>query len=121
MIACFHNYNCLLVILVVPFVENLTQFEGECLIAAFRNIFWYGHRGCSDVASHTGHGVCVATKRYGTDDGIHEVCSFEETDNGFRYAFVAGGLKLIVWADLVSGSVEVVAEGLFNIGFDFGF
>ena len=56
-----------------------------------------------------------------TDDGIHEVSSFEETDNGFRHALVAGGLKLIVRADLFSGSVEVVAEGLFNVGLDLGF
>ena len=112
MIDCFHDYNCLFVILVVPFVEDLSQFERECLITATGDVFGYRHGGSSDVASHTGHGVCVATKRNGTDDGIHEVCSFEETDNGFRHALVAGGLKRIVWADLVSGSVEVVAEKL---------
>jgi hypothetical protein len=107
-------------ILVVPFIENLAEFEGECFVTTTSDVFGYRHCGCSDVTSHAGHRVGVSTKRDGSNDGIHIVGSFEEADDGFGYTLVASGLKLIVWADLVSGSVEVVAEGLFNIGFDLG-
>ena len=108
-------------ILVVPFVENLAEFEGERLVTAPGDVFGYGHRGCSDITSHAGHGVSVSTKGDGANDGIHIVCSFEETDDGFGHTLVASGLERIVMTNLISGSVEVVAEGLFYVGFDLGF
>ena len=96
----------------IPLVEDFAEFLGEFVVAGQGDVFGDGHGGGGDVAGDAGHGVGVATQRDGTDDGVHERFCFEEADDGFGHALVAGGLESIVRTYLVGGSMEIVAEGL---------
>ena len=105
----------------VPLVEDFAEFLGEFVVAGLGDVFGYRHCGGSDVASHAGHGVGVATKRDGTNDSIHERFGFEEAEDGFGHALVAGRLEGIVRADLIGGAMEIVAEGLLEVRTDIVF
>ena len=98
--------------MIIPLVEDFAEFLGKFVVAGQGDVFGDGHGGGGDVAGDAGHGVGVATQRDGTDDGVHERFCFEEADDGFGHALVAGGLESIVRTYLVGGSMEIVAEGL---------
>ena len=105
-------------LLVVPSVEDLAELLGEFVVTIQGDIFGHGHGGGSDVAGYAGHGVSIATKGDGANDGIHEVGSFEEAYDGFGYALVAGVLFSIRGANLIGGAMEIVAEGLLDVRTD---
>ena len=102
----------------IPLVEDLAELLGEFVVAGEGDVLGNGHRGGSDVTGDAGHRVCVATKGDGADDGIHERLRFEEADDGFGHALVAGGLAGVVRTDLIGGAMEIVAEGLLEVRTD---
>ena len=101
--------------MIIPLVENLAELLGEFVVAGLGDVLGDGHRGGSDVTGDAGHRVCVATEGDGADDGIHERLRFEETDNGFGHALVAGGLEGVVRTDLIGGAMEIIAESLLEV------
>ena len=107
--------------MIIPLVENLAELLGEFVVAGLGDVLGDGHRGGSNVAGDAGHRVGIATKGDGADDSVHERLRFEEADDGFGYALVAGRFKGIVRADLVGGAMEIVAEGLLEVRTDIVF
>ena len=107
--------------MIIPLVEDFAEFLGEFVVAGLGDVLGNGHRGGGNVTGDAGHRVGIATKGDGADDGIHERLRFEETDNGFGHALVAGGLEGVVRADLVGGAMEIVAEGLLEVRTDIVF
>ena len=104
--------------MIIPLVEDFAEFLGKFVVAGLGDVLGNGHRGGSDVTGDAGHRVCVATKGDGADDGIHERLRFEEADDGFGHALVAGGLESIFRTDLIGGAMEIVAEGLLEVRTD---
>ena len=101
--------------MIIPLVEDFAEFLGKFVVAGLGDVLGDGHRGGSDVTGDAGHRVCVATEGDGADDGIHERFGFEEADDGFGHALVAGGLESIFRTDLIGGAMEIIAESLLEV------
>ena len=102
----------------IPLVEDLAELLGEFVVAGEGDVLGNGHRGGSDVTGYAGHRVSIAAEGDGADNGIHKRFRFEEADDGFGHALVAGGLKGVVRTDLIGGAMEIVAEGLLEVRTD---
>ena len=102
----------------IPLVEDFAEFLGKFVVAGLGDVLGNGHRGGGNVTGDAGHRVGIATKGDGADDGIHERFGFEEADDGFGHALVAGGLESIFRTDLIGGAMEIVAEGLLEVRTD---
>ena len=101
--------------MIIPLVEDFAEFLGKFVVAGLGDVLGNGHRGGSDVTGYAGHRVSIAAEGDGADDGIHERLRFEETDNGFGHALVAGGLEGVVRTDLIGGAMEIIAESLLEV------
>ena len=66
--------------------------------------------GFRDGTGHTGLRVCIATEGDRFADGVLVGVGLEECEDGFRDGALAGDVELVGRADVIEGTVKVIAE-----------
>ena len=90
---------------------NFSQVVRQAVQSFFFELLGYiAIEGFGDGAGHTGLGVCIATEGDRFADGVFVGVRLEERDDGFRDGALAGDVELVGRADVVEGTVEVIAE-----------
>jgi len=77
--------------------------------------------GFGNAAGNSGKGVAVAAERDGEADSIFKIAAFEEGNDSLRHGVLTGFVEVVMRADGVAGSVQVVAVFVADAAFDKGF
>ena len=82
-------------------------------------ILWHTIVSFCNGTSDTGQGITIATQRNSGANDILKRISLKENGDGFRDGFLTGFYMVIIRSNFITGSAQIIAKLLLDIGFDF--
>ena len=94
------------------------QIRGQELLTFSFQILWHTIVPLCDGTGDTGQGITIAAQGNGGADDIFKTISRKESGDSFRYGFLAGFHMVVGGANFITGTAQIIAKLLLDIGLD---